>query len=294
MLTNTIYKEGFGENFKFIIYSMLYAEYLREEFHYTPFNDLLEHNYDKDVNFVDKKEKLINLINHYPVIKKDLIYKNPDRFELLHFFENNVDFCFKSKTLKKLKIIFKEANKDKFDKSFFNIAIHIRRMNILDIEKNINFKQIPGSDVPNELYKVIIGQFKNNYKNSKIHIYSQGDKKDFYFQGDIVLHINTSLEDTFVDMVYADILVIAPSSLSYSAGLISDGIVYFINSCNTPLSSWNMVQNYISTKDRYLFFVRKSPTEKVIIYYDTKTGVFYEENSEKVRTYINIYDYFKK
>ena len=44
MLTNTIYKEGFGENFKFIIYSMLYAEYLREEFHYTPFNDLLEHN----------------------------------------------------------------------------------------------------------------------------------------------------------------------------------------------------------------------------------------------------------
>jgi hypothetical protein len=294
MLTNTIYKEGFGENFKFIIYSMLYAEYLREEFHYTPFNDLLEHNYDRDVNFVDKKEKLINLINHYPVIKKDLIYKKPDRLELLYFFENNVGFCSKSKTLKKIKTILKDANEDKFDKSFFNIAIHIRRMNVHDIENNKNFKQTPGSDVPNELYKVITRQFKTNYANCKIHIYSQGKEKDFDFEDDVIFHINTPLEDTFVDFIYADILVVAPSSLSYSAGLLSDGIVYFINSCNKPLPTWNMVQNYISTKDRYLFFVRKSPTDKVTIYYDTKNGLFYEENSEKVRTYINIFEHFEK
>ena len=168
-------------------------------------------------------------------------------------------------------------------------------MNVHDIENNKNFKQIPGSDVPNELYKVITRQFKANYKNSKIHIYSQGDKKDFDFnEDDVIFHINTPLEDTFVDFIYADILVVAPSSLSYSAGLLSDGIVYFINSCNKPLPTWNMVQNYISTKDRYLFFIRKSPTDKVTIYYDTKNGLFYEENSEKVRTYINIFEHFEK
>ena len=288
MITNNIYADGFGENFKFIIYSILYSEYLDEDFHYTPLNDIIQHNYNNDPKFINMKEKLINIINTYLIAKNNINYNRPDRFRLLHFFENNVDFCSKSNNLEKLKIIFKEVNKNKFDKSFFNIAIHIRRMNTLDKEKNTNYDQIPGTDVPNDIYKDIILQLKNIYKNCKIHIYSQGDQKDFDFEDDIILHLNESIEDTFIDFVFADILVVAPSSFSYSAALLSDNIIYYLNSCHKPLPTWNIIQNYTSTHDRYQFFIRTSPFNKETIYYDTKLGKFYKEISKDNIEYIDM------
>ena len=288
VVTNIVYKDGFGENLKFTIYTMLYSEYIKEEFYYTPFNNLLEHNYDNDPDFVKKKDRLLNIIHHYPSVKDNIDYNTIGKFDLLYFFENNVEFCSNSKTLKKLKSMFREANKNRFDTSQLNIAIHIRRMNVVDIKNNINFDQIPGTDVPNDLYKVIVGQFRQNYKDSFIHVYSQGEEKDFDFGEDVVLHLNSSLEDTFTDFVYADILVIAPSSFSYSAGLLSEGIVYFIDNCNTPLPSWNMVQNYTSSKKRYLLFIRKSSTYKIKVYYDAKSGQFYDED-DKI---INMSDHF--
>ena len=92
MITNNIYADGFGENFKFIIYSILYSEYLDEDFHYTPLNDIIQHNYNNDPKFINMKEKLINIINTYLIAKNNINYNRPDRFKLLHFFENNVDF----------------------------------------------------------------------------------------------------------------------------------------------------------------------------------------------------------
>jgi hypothetical protein len=294
MITNNVYNDdGFGENYKFIIYAILYAEYLNEEFHYTKMSNI-EHNYDSDIEFVTKKEKLINIINNYPIAKEHIQYKRPDRFELLHFFENNIDFCIKSKSLKYLKNIFKEVNETKFDSSFCNIAIHIRKMNIQDISKS-NL-QVPGTDVPIDLYNTIIRQLKNIYNNCKIHIYSQTEnnlelskeKSSFDFEDDsIVLHLNETVEKTFIDFVYADVLVVAPSSFSYSAGLLSDGVIYYIESCHKALPNWNMVEHYVSTHDRYRFFIG---AQKIKIYYDTKTGQFYKDING-IRLYINIYDY---
>jgi hypothetical protein len=294
MITNNVYNDdGFGENYKFIIYAILYAEYLNEEFHYTKMSNI-EHNYDSDIEFVTKKEKLINIINNYPIAKEHIQYKRPDRFELLHFFENNIDFCIKSKSLKYLKNIFKEVNETKFDSSFCNIAIHIRKMNIQDISKS-NL-QVPGTDVPIDLYNTIIRQLKNIYNNCKIHIYSQTEnnlelskeKSSFDFEDDsIVLHLNETVEKTFIDFVYADVLVVAPSSFSYSAGLLSDGVIYYIESCHKALPNWNMVAHYVSTHDRYRFFIG---AQKIKIYYDTKTGQFYKDING-IRLYINIYDY---
>jgi FkbM family methyltransferase len=280
VITNIVYKDGFGENLKYLIYTLLYSEYVREEFHYTPFNDLLEHNYDNDPDFVKKKERLLNIIHHYPIVKDNIDYKTIGKFDLLYFFENNVDFCSNSMGLKTLKTIFRKANRNRYDISRLNIAIHIRRMNTVDIQNNINFDQIPGTDVPNDLYKTIIGQFRQHYKDSVIHVYSQGDEKDFDFGDDVVLHLNDPLEETFIDLVYADIVVIAPSSFSYSAGLLSEGIVYFIQSSNTPLPSWNAVQNYTSSKNRHLLFIRKSPTHKIKLYYDARSGQFYDDDNK--------------
>ena len=298
MITNSIYADGFGENFKFIIYTIIYAEYLNKDFFYTPLNNKIEHNYNNDTLFVDKKEIMINLKKHYPLIKLNINYDKPDRLLLLNFFENNTEFCLKSKSLNKLKNIFKESNIDKFDKKYFNIAIHIRRENKFDTEKLNNSRKfydiIPGTDVPIELYKDIIIQLKQ-YKNYKIHVYSQGDESDFNFVDDITLHLNEELEHTFVDLVFADVLVIAPSSLSYSAALLSENIVYYIKSCHKPFSTWKEINNYTSTKNRYMFFIKISKDKYLEIFYDTKIGKFYKEyyNNENVLVieYINIYDY---
>ena len=292
MITNQIYKDGFGENLKFIIYAIMYAEYLNEEFHYTKLSNIIEHNYDNDPEFINNKEKLINIINHYPIAKNEIEYKKPSKFALLHFFEKNIDFCFKSNCLKKLKNIFKEVNQDKFDKTFFNIAIHIRKMNILDIkQKPSHIKMIPGTDVPINVYKEIIQQLKKLYKNCRIHVYSQTEENNskensFDFEDDIILHLDETTEISFIDFVYADVLVVAPSAFSYTSAILSDGIIYYIDSCHKPLPSWNLIQNYTSTHNRYSF----STKSKINVFYDTKIGQFYKEDIN-TREYINIHEY---
>ena len=56
-------------------------------------------------------------------------------------------------------------------------------------------------------------------------------------------------------MVYADILITAPSSLSYTAGMLSKNTVYYIKHCNKPLTNWNIVQDYESSKIRFAYFL---------------------------------------
>lgn len=293
MLTNLIYKDGFGENFKFIIYSILFAEYSGECFHYTCLTDIIGHNYFNDINYIKKLEKLINISNNYIIADSTMNnYQAPGKFDLLYFFENCVDFFLQSTSLKKLKTIFRDANKNNFDKSFFNIAVHIRRLNIHDSQIiHLRKNPIPGTDISNEVYVDIIKKLKHTYKNSKIHVYSQGNKKDFDFDNDIILHLNENLEDTFTDLVYADLLVIAPSSFSYSAALLSDGIIYYTKSYHTPLPGWTMVENYRNKDHEMIPFNVKGIKED--IYFDAKNYRFYIQNKKDMDEiiYINIEEY---
>jgi len=245
--------DGFGEQFKFLIFCVLYSEFLGKDFYYTPFKTM-EHNYDNDKDFLKKKEDMINFKNNFSLVTKDTDFEVPCKFKLISFIEKNIKFCETSKSLQKIKDIFRIANKDTYDKNFINIAIHIRRMNKHDKENIKHYIQHPGTDVPNELYQLLIKQLKNIYKNSKIHIYSQGEETDFPFD-DVIFHLNESIESTFINMVYADVLLIAPSSLSYTAGLLSNGIIYYIKHYHTPLSHWNKVTGYISSRDKYKFFM---------------------------------------
>jgi hypothetical protein len=52
------------------------------------------------------------------------------------------------------------------------------------------------------------------------------------------MHINESVENTFTGMVLADVLVTAASSLSYTAGILSEGIVYYIPFWHVALPHW--------------------------------------------------------
>ena len=232
VITNPQQFDGFGSQFQAIIASVIYAELRNKKFVYTPFQKM-EHNYNGDPDFLTKKEELINFIGNFELNKdgviSDIYFKG--------FFDEHVAECANSQALKKIKKIFRANKKidNYFNNNNLNIAIHLRRPNLHD-------NRITGADTPDYVFLNIINFLRLIYssQNPLIHIYSQGDVENFktFTAPDIVLHLNEELEDTFLAMVVADVLVVAPSSFSYTAGLLSDGTVYYIPFWHKPLPHW--------------------------------------------------------
>ncbi len=198
-ITNLSINDGFGSQFYTLMTTLYYADKHNLKFVYTPF-EKMEHNYDNDPDFLNKKENLINFIDNFE-INYDL--RKVSDLNLINiygkYFQDNIDDFMKSTTLKKIKKLFSK-NKSSFDKNYTNIAIHIRRPNSDD-------SRLDGADTPDNVYLNIIKQF-NSIKNKKIHIYSQYSlNTSLYKHEDIILHIDEPIENTFIDFVYADILV---------------------------------------------------------------------------------------
>lgn len=238
-ITNPKRFDGFGAQFLHIIDSALYADFHSAKFIYTPFS-AMEHNYDNDPDFLLKKEVLINFIGNFD-LNTDPNTSTPPH--ALNFFNENVDRCINSEMYKKIKRIFKQNKNIKtyFNPERFNIAVHVRRPNSHD-------SRLDGADTPDDVYLSIIDKLRIFYKDQKpvFHIYSQGALEMFirYVADDIVLHINDSVEFTFASMVFADVLVTSRSDLSYVAGMLSDGIVYY-----TPYSEHVTLPHWRLAKD---------------------------------------------
>jgi len=236
IITNPLRSDGFGAQFQTIIISAIYAELNNMKYQYTPFKKM-EHNYENDTTFIQKKEKLINFIGNFE-INEDLNIQIQRGYGETGFLDNNTALCANSLSLKKIKEIFRsnKNRQDYFSDENLNIAIHIRRPNAHD-------NRTGGADVPDSIYLKAINFLRSIYssKNRQFHIYSQGNVDDFktiYNSDDVIFHINASIENTFSSMVFADVLVTSQSSFSYTAGLISDGVVYFIPFWHSPLPHW--------------------------------------------------------
>jgi hypothetical protein len=235
-ITNPSRSDGFGAQFQTIIYSAIYAELRNKKFNYTPFKSM-EHNYNNDSDFIKNKEELINFIGNFE-IKTIANCRTVSIHEVISFFEGHLNTCANSQSLVKIKKIFR-ANKDRekfFNTEDFNIAVHVRRPNLHD-------NRIAGTDLEDSIYLKIIDSLRHVYssRNPRFHIYSQGDSesiKAIYGAADVICHINTPIEDTFTSMVLADVLVTTSSSFSYTAGILSNGIVYYIPFWHPPLPHW--------------------------------------------------------
>lgn len=241
-MTNPSRTDGFGAQFQTIIAAVIYAELNNMQYVYTPFKSL-EHNYDNDPDFLVKKEWLINFIGNFEVNQQQSLQIN--ELTLIQFFEANLERAMKSDALKKIKTIFR-ANKiaqNYFGDSHLNIAVHVRRPNIHD-------SRIDGTNTPDDIFLNVINKLRQLYslKQPLFHVYSQGSCENFcnYISNDIVLHLNESVEDTFTAMVLADVLVTSASSLSYTAGLLSDGVVYYVPFWHAPLPGWISVDKVLT------------------------------------------------
>ncbi|MBF8262953.1 MAG: hypothetical protein HW387_618 [Parachlamydiales bacterium] len=224
--------EGFGAQYLFIISAMNQAEAHNKQFVYTPFQSMA-HNYDNDPNFLNKKENLVNFIDHFPI--------NTDMEFQKECSGNGAFFNHQSESTKRIKKLF-FANKDKkkhFSDQFTNIAIHIRNYTPNDY---IEIQNQPD----NAFYCKLVDNFrlKSYPRPPRFHIYSLGnqDKFNMLVSEDVFLHINESIEDTFTSMAFSDILLIAPSCFSYCAGFLSENTVWYLpDPGQIPLPHWKPI-----------------------------------------------------
>ena len=231
-ITNKTRTDGFGAQYQCIIFTILFADLMGLEFVYTPF-EKMEHNYDDDSNFLEKKEKLINILNNYKN-KKDVEPEKIKDFDIGHIYntvESNLDYCLSTETFYKIRKLFHDNKTNIIKEKTLNI--HIRRPNKFDIG-DYGYTE-------DEYFLNILKKIQLNHPDiKKIKIHSQGDEFNFsrFNNQNIDICLNKPIEETFTDLVNSDILVMSKSSFSYTAGLLCDGIVYYLPFWHKPRKTW--------------------------------------------------------
>jgi hypothetical protein len=191
-------------------------------------NNLLNQGYRKvllpmfhedDKNGFERNKKIINS------------YKNK---KIIFVAEQDQGFSNHYEIMDVLKIKFFNAAARKNDvktysESSYNIAIHVRRGDI--VVKNSNKNSNLTMRWQNNSYFVSILQavieiIKTN-KPIRIYLFSQGNRVDFNeFEKfkNIIFCLDMPPQESFLNMVYADLLITSKSSFSYKPALISNGI----------------------------------------------------------------------
>jgi len=115
-----------------------------------------------------------------------------------------------------------------FDPNFLNLGIHVRRGDIA-IGKEANPNLIMRWQ-GNEYFVNVLRNVLNSIKTDKsiaIYLFSQGSVEDFAeFNQFENLHyfLDMNPMDSFLHMVYADVLITSKSSFSYKPALLNNGI----------------------------------------------------------------------
>jgi len=137
--------------------------------------------------------------------------------------------------LENFKIKFKNAksrenDKLKYDLNKFNIALHIRRGDIVvgQINRHPNLLK---RWLDNKYFLNALKQVLSNLKTENkimIYLFSEGVENDFQeFKqfSNLQYCLDWSDQDCFLHMIMADLLITSKSSFSYNAALLSDGIL---------------------------------------------------------------------
>lgn len=115
-----------------------------------------------------------------------------------------------------------------YSKDKFNIAIHVRRGDIADGQ--LDNEQYLLRWQSNEYFEKVLSNVIDNFKCEtpiEIYLFSQGvrgDFPDFEKFDNIHFCLEMGAQDSFLHMVYADMLITSKSSFSYKPALLNNGI----------------------------------------------------------------------
>ncbi|WP_289037004.1 hypothetical protein [uncultured Zobellia sp.] len=130
-----------------------------------------------------------------------------------------------------------------YDKTYFNIAIHVRRGDIMTDPNNPNLQM---RYLANDYFEKVLTQVLEMVETEKpkhIYFFSQGAPNDYpEFAKFDNLHwcLDMGAQESFLHMVYADVLITSKSSFSYKPALLNKNIKV------CPKKFWH---GYPNTKD---------------------------------------------
>lgn len=163
--------------------------------------------------------KIINSYGDKKIVfvsEKDQPYK--DQFGIIDDFKTKF---YNAKSRQNDKLI--------YNNNYYNIAIHVRRGDITIGQTNKNPNLLIRWQ-NNNYFVNVLSLVLNNIHTQKtiaIYLFSQGEQKDFKdFENFENLHLCLDMnpQDSFLHMVYADLLITSKSSFSYKPALLNNGI----------------------------------------------------------------------
>jgi len=87
----------------------------------------------------------------------------------------------------------------------------------------------------------------------QINVYSEGEKEDFKELLEIAnLRLDADVFETFYNLVQADILIMAKSSFSYCAALLSRGIIIYEPFWHPPLNDWFILKEGLFKNETFI------------------------------------------
>lgn len=117
----------------------------------------------------------------------------------------------------------------KYDNIHLNIAIHVRRGDIMldPNHENLKIRYLSNMYFERVLEQVAMHFSKVQDKPIKIYFFSQGTPEDypeFHKYENLVWCMDMGAQESFLHMVYADVLITSKSSFSYKPALLNKGI----------------------------------------------------------------------
>lgn len=227
--------DGFGAHLLERMSAIAFAAHYKKTYVHQPFCKLA-HNYENNPDFHNEMELFANIGKGFPTME-GLDSKNVFSAKGYSLYVNKkIDSFYNKDVLALFKINYYSTPKNEipyFDKGRVNVAVHIRRGDVLDM----NLQGMLNSD---EHYLAAMKKIRKLYPSAKFFIYSEGKEEQFarFKLNDVELHLNEDIKDTFHALVTADILVTSKSTFSYTAALLSDGVIFYTPYGNPKLSHW--------------------------------------------------------
>ena len=175
-----------------------------------------------DESNIEEIERTIRIIDSYRDEKVVFIAEQDQPYRDQYGVMDNIKYKFHhAKSRTQDRII--------YEKDKFNIAIHVRRGDIEIVKKNKNPNLIMRWQDNNYFLNVLsaVVENLNVEKTLAIYLFSQGNPADFQeFNKFENVHYCMDLcaQDSFINMVFADLLITSKSSFSYKPALLSKGI----------------------------------------------------------------------
>ena len=216
----------------------------------------LEHNYEKDELFEDKWENFFNIsqgeLKLEDVASSQLSYVDSMN---KYFDENGPDLYDEVRNEFRKKYFMTEKPKLVFEEGITNIAVHIRRGDLMTVHRNTRKRRFTSD----EYFISLMSKFNEELRgNCKFYIYTQTPQLKSEIQRqhneterdlfanyrnrnmNIELVIDGCPFSDFHHLISADVLVTSKSSFSYVPALFSTNRVIYNKFWHEPKSYWEI------------------------------------------------------